>query len=94
MARLKLPGRSLEAPGNRGPRGMIITGAHPAQNSAYGLLRGFLWDHWPLRWRWVFFISPVFIPYFFKGGVRGDFFKRVKIPLNPPFSKGDFVPEI
>ena len=27
VARLKLPGRLLEAPGNRGPRGMIITGA-------------------------------------------------------------------
>ena len=39
MARPKLPGRSLEAPGNRGPRGMIITGATRAQNSAYGLLR-------------------------------------------------------
>ncbi len=27
MARLKLPGRSLEALGNQGHRGMIITGA-------------------------------------------------------------------
>ena len=31
-----------------------------------------------------------FLPPFPKGG-KGEFYKRPKIPLNPPFSKGDFL---
>ena len=31
-----------------------------------------------------------FYPPFLKGG-KGGFYNRLKIPLNPPFSKGDFL---
>jgi len=38
------------------------------------------------------FRTTVFYPPFYKGGQGGFYNSRLKIPLNPPFSKGDFKP--
>ncbi len=62
MARLKLPGRSLEAPGNRGPRGMIITGATRDRTRLTACSAGFFGTTGHFRWRWFFFISYILTP--------------------------------
>jgi hypothetical protein len=58
VARPKLPGRSLEAPGNRGPRGMIIAGAI-RNRTRLTACSAFSLDHRPLQVAVVFLVGGV-----------------------------------